>query len=94
MGHDMRGALELLAREAHRLSAICSALDVLHESTPATVHPDADALQQRATDALPVVIEDAIRRADEIASRLDHLAAAASRAARDTTNPENEGDHA
>ena len=72
---DLREALFDAAHDANKLVSLANAMDALHASMPATRHPDADVIGQRATDGLAEVLEVLIARAEALASRLDRLAA-------------------
>lgn len=72
---DLRDATRAAAHDAYKLVALCNAMDVMHASMPATIHPDADVIGRRATDGLGEVLELVIERAEALARRLDRIAA-------------------
>ena len=76
----LREALRDAAHEAVRLSCIAGGLDALREAMPASVHPDAGPIEQRATDALGELILVVIERTEALAERLERIHTAAGKA--------------
>ena len=76
----LRSSLRDAAHEALRISALAGGLDALHEALPASVHPDAGPIEQRATEALGEVIRVVIERTEALAARLERLHTAAGKA--------------
>ncbi|MCO8144853.1 hypothetical protein NHN26_06395 [Rhodovulum tesquicola] len=64
-----------LQYDAADLAALLGGLDALH-SMCAYIPPDADIETRRASNARTVLIEEAIRRADELARDIEDLEAA------------------